>query len=241
MKTRNSKFSFIALFCILLISSSCNDININCYQASGSTTQESRDLDGFDGVFIDLGGNVYITQGEQFDVVVSAREDAIDRIQTSISGGDLIIESRRCITNGSIDVYVTMPEIERVTNSGAGNIIGENQWTGREIEFKISGSGFIDADLEYDEVYARISGSGDIELVGNTIDQEIKISGSGKYENFGLFCDNAIVNISGSGRCEVFVDEFLDVSISGSGKVYYRGNASVSSSVSGSGKVINDN
>ena len=50
-----------------------------------------------------------------------------------------------------------------------------------------------------------------------------------------------IISISGSGNCEVLVEEILDVSISGSGNVYYKGNPQINVNISGSGGLFNSN
>lgn len=235
------KINLIVFALANLIFTSCYDSYGPCIDATGRVDEELRELDDFSEIHNNLNADVFITQGSVQEVRVSARRDVLGLIRTSVSGDELIIDSRRCFSNADIEIYITTPDINGIYLSGSGYILGEDVWVGESIDLRVSGSGKMDIELEYDNVDARISGSGKISIYGNAVNLDTRISGSGDFEGFGLFCDEAEVNISGSGRCETTVNDFLDVNISGSGRVYYRGTPQISTNISGSGRVINDN
>ena len=239
MKTRNRNF-YILLAGFVLLLNSCDHYH-DCIRGNGPNIREDRNVTGFDRIYNGINANVHITQGEPYEVIIEGREDIVDEIRTIVDGEELSIESRHCVKGGGVDIFIIMPAIRSVANSGSGDIFSDNIWEGDDLDMSITGSGDIKADLEVDNLEYKITGSGNIRLTGNCIFQDIRISGSGRVNSFGLMSEETYVSISGSGRCEVTVEEELDVKISGSGSVFYRGNPSVSSSISGSGRVIDDN
>ena len=240
MKTRNTNF-YILLAGFLILLSSCDDYYRECVRGNGPTVREERNVDDFNGIFNGINANVYVTQGEPYEVIIEGREDIVDKIRTIVDGSELSIESRYCVKGGGVDIFITMPDIASIANSGSGNIFSSNPWIGDDLDMSVSGSGDIKADLEMDNLEYSIAGSGNIRLTGNCTSQDIRISGSGRINSFGLLSEKTDISISGSGRCEVTVADELDVRISGSGSVFYRGNPSINSSISGSGRVVDDN
>ena len=238
MQNRNIYIALIVFFSLL---SACDDYYHDCIRGNGPTIQDDRDVTDFDEIYNAVNANVHITQGEPFQVTIEGREDIVEKIRTRVDDNELSIESRYCLKGGRVDVFITMPEIRRISNSGSGNIFSDNVWVTKDLDIRVTGSGDINADLEADDLDYKITGSGNITLTGNCVSQDIRISGSGRISSFGLFSDEADINISGSGRCEVNVDEKLDVRISGSGRVYYKGNPNIDSAISGSGRLIDAN
>lgn len=232
---------FIGLICSLILTTSCDDNNFPCINASGPVVESDRNVAGFDEVYNSISAVIHIEQGENWTVKVMAQENIIDKIQTSLKGDELHIESDYCLNNSNIEVFIVLPELEKVGNAGSGFVIGDNPWTGNNLQLDLSGSGAIDADVSYQTIEIGIAGSGDIELVGECNTQLINISGSGRVRNFGLFSNEAEVNVAGSGRCDIHVEDLLNVNISGSGRVYYTGNPAINSNITGSGSIINAN
>jgi hypothetical protein len=108
-------------------------------------------------------------------------------------------------------------------------------------DLMISGSGNISMMLNAGLLKSTISGSGEIDLTGSADEHRIAISGSGDIRSFGMPTLNTFISISGSGSCEVNVQNLLDVNISGSGDVYYIGYPEITSDISGSGGIYNRN
>ncbi len=239
MKTKHSIFIFFAI--MIIAASGCDDYYHDCIRGNGPIVTETKNVDGFTSIYNEIHADLHITQGEIFEVSIRGREDIVDEIDFDVNGSELNIDSRYCIKNSNVDIFITMPTINNITNSGSGDILGTNLWIVGDVNLKMSGSGDIRADIEGDDIEARISGSGDINITGTCDSQEIRISGSGRARNFGLICNDADITISGSGRTEVNVSDNLDVRISGSGSVFYRGNPDINSSISGSGRIVDDN
>lgn len=243
------KWIILALFFGIFTLSGCFiDINddgnglFGCISGSGSTETQTLDIDEFTSIKLEINLDVYITQGDDFSVEVEGKENIIDDLKLSVSNNTWTIDTDHCTRNiGNMKVYITMPNIEYLKISGSGKIIGENTFTGNDIELRISGSGDMDLSLETDNIEAKISGSGEMWLEGNSSNFDFKISGSGDLNAFDLESDNVDVRISGSGDARVRAIDELNVTISGSGNVYYKGSPSINVHISGSGNLIDSN
>ncbi len=217
-----------------------DDDGIGCLRGSGPTVSETLNLPDFNGIELTTSADVFITQGPVQQVVVEGKENLIPELSRDVSGGVWKIEfDRSCVRNvGDMRIFITIPDLASLRISGSGDVISENVILTSSLVLNISGSGDIDLALDAELIDATISGSGKIILEGLADVAKYRISGSGDVHAFNLACRNADVNISGSGDCELFVNEFLKVRISGSGDVFYKGDPSVDINISGSGKVV---
>ena len=245
MKSRQI-LSFAALFTAILSFSSCiNDIGFICDEADGNIETQIIELADFEGIDLNIAANVYLTEGATQEISISGKTDAIAKLEREVDNGIWKIEFDECVRNHDIEIHITMAKLTSVAISGSGDVIGETAFnsTDENIEFKISGSGYLSLEMNANDINTRISGSGDVRLNGSASKHELKISGSGSLNAFGLEATDQIATISGSGDAEVFVDGgILDAKISGSGKIYYKGNpSSFSADISGSGEVIDAN
>lgn len=236
--------TFFAFLSIMFTLSSCwNDIT--CTRANGFIETETITLDDIKGIDLQISANVYLTQGSDQEIKVEGKKDAIAKLQKDVRNGIWFIDFDQCVINHDVTIYITLPKLTYVKISGSGDVFGENAFqTGDElVEFKISGSGYINLEMDATDIESTITGSGDMRLSGTATNHTLKVSGSGNLSGFDLKSVNHNIEISGSGNAEVFVDGgSLDANISGSGKVYYKGApSSFNTDITGSGKVIDAN
>jgi len=240
MKTRvrNYLLAIIAAFPFLLVS--CEGGFFFGIVGEGEVVQATLDVDEFDGFVSTIDADVYVSQGEDFEVVMEAQENIIDNMDLSwVRNGTWTIKYYHWVKHSRpVKIFITVPELYKVSLSGSGEILGETPIvTDGKLTLRISGSGRIDLEAEADEMDVSISGSGDIYLAGYTDYLDCSISGSGGIFAYEMLAKSADVHISGSGDTRVSVEEYLEASISGSGSVFYKGSPSVDSHISGSGTI----
>lgn len=213
-----------------------------CLSAFAQKT-EVREVGSFTGVGLSTAGTVYLTQGSTHKVELKGSSEVLERVETEVRGGKLIIKTENSgwfnfRTNEDLDIYITMSNIEELSVSSSGKIIGQNKLKTDDLELSVSGSGKIEIETDSDDLDLSISGSGKLELSGTASAVEASISGSGKVRAENLRARSYQAKISGSGSCEIYAEESIDARISGSGSVYYKGDPKhVNTSISGSGKV----
>ena len=187
-------------------------------------------------------GEVYISFGQEYKVVLEGEKDYLAKIETKVSGGSLEIKTDKWFNTGNqkVIVHITMPSLKGLAVSGSGKMVVNDPLKTQSFEVAISGSGKVYVkDVEINSFECAISGSGNIEMAGNgTIsDAELAVSGSGSLSAPTTKIARFEVNISGSGKCDCFVTDKLEGSISGSGNIYYSGNPKIDAAVSGSGHI----
>lgn len=147
---------------------------------------------------------------------------------------------------GTDDVIITYGPVQEVTVKGHANIISriEKEVIDDTWFIELENGNYEDYELTYyltlpvlDEVVN--TGTGDV-FVLDFPDQgsfELSIIGTGNFYGFPMKVRDADVNISGTGSCEITVEERLEVNIDGSGDVYYKGYPVIREHIQGSGSV----
>ena len=227
-------------FIILLVAgfcfASCDSISGN-----GNVRQENRNIPQVKSVKTSGSIDIEIKSGDNYAVIVENDENLLPYIITNVNNGILNVSYKDGynISNDHAKVYVTAPSFEKIATFGSGDINtnGIIKSDGR-LEFNLSGSGDIEAEVDAPSVTVTGSGSGDIKLSGRTKDFDCKASGSGDVNCGNLQSENTKITISGSGDAHVFASVHLVARTSGSGDIYYLGNpASPEIHASGSGTV----
>jgi hypothetical protein len=228
---------------VLLMFATTGCIDDLVIRGNGIAVNEARLTSAFSSVSSEGNFEVHISSGPEFDVMVRAESNLLPYIETDVRGSNLKIHTRglKSLRNRlPIEVFVTMPFIEGVVQSGSGSIT-TGFFEGDEIGLVISGSGSIETAVDALSVDAVVSGSGLLYISGTSRVADMVISGSGEIDAWDLDVRDCDAKISGSGDVWVYVERRLKAVISGSGNVFYGGNPVVESQVSGSGGVIHKN
>ena len=204
--------------------------------------KETRNVSDFDEVSFCLAGEVYISIGQGFNVVLEGDKEYLDEVETKVSGGELVIKRDSWVNfnNQKVIVRITMPALNGIDVSGSGKVTVTDPLKSDDFEADISGSGKIYLkEVTMGDVECDISGSGSFvaEGTGSMRSLEVDISGSGSYKGESTKIGSFEASISGSGSCDCYVTDMLRASISGSGSIWYSGNPKIDASISGSGKV----
>ncbi|MBY0434028.1 MAG: DUF2807 domain-containing protein [Cyclobacteriaceae bacterium] len=191
--------------------------------------RETRSVDTFTKISFRVPGKLYLRQGSPQKVELEGSADVLREIETDVDGGRLSIgkEGRWMNWNWNdrdkIIAYVTVKDIEAISVSGSGDLIGQGKFTTNDLDLKVSGSGSMEIEATASgNLEADVSGSGDLSFKGSCANFESDVSGSGK------------VMIS-----SIAVRDDADMGVSGSGKIIASGTArSVKANISGSGQVL---
>lgn len=232
----------ILLLSLCFFTVSCQYVGGKRIRGNGTINTQNRSVGSFHSVSAGGNFNVYLSQGESPTVRVEADENLMQYIDVYTEGDHLYIETERGYnlrSSRGLKVYVSAPEFETVSVSGAGDIIGEHTITNdRDLDLHVSGAGNVRMDVKAPAVEVHVSGSGDIMLKGETKDFKATVSGAGNIKCFNMLAERANVRISGAGDAEVFASVQLDARVSGAGNVKYKGNpGTVNSSTSGAGSI----
>ena len=194
-------------------------------------TRETRKVDTFTKVSFGVPGKLYLRQGSPQKVEIEGKAEVLKEIDIEVQGERLVIGkegkwsdwfSSDNNDDEEVKVYITMQDVEGLSVSGSGELIGETKIVAGNLDLNVSGSGNlkIEADASGD-MEADVSGSGNLIVKGKCGGFDSDVSGSGKVS------------------LDLIISEEAEFGISGSGKIQASGSAArVKAAISGSGKVL---
>lgn len=187
--------------------------------------REVRDVANFTKISFGFPGKLYLKQGSPQKVELEGDRDVVEQVETDVEGGRLKIgKDGKWLNRNSDDkitVYVIVPDIEAVSVSGSGDIVGQTKIRTNDLDLNVSGSGSLSLDVEArGDVEANVSGSGGVDLQGRFETFESDVSGSGTVILSATIVGTADFGISGSGKIQASGSaDQVKTAISGSGKV----------------------
>lgn len=213
-------------------------------KGNGNVVTLQRSVANYDGVSVSGWFDVELIDGPEGELSLEGEENLLDYIITEVKNGSLNIRVKKGANlkpsnwNQGIRVTVPVEEIESISMSGSGDIVGKTTLKASSFKTAMSGSGDITIDVTAKTMTATMSGSGDMSLSGNVTNFEATVSGSGDIKAYDLTADNVQATISGSADIKVTAKEMLKARVSGSGDISYRGNPKkVDTKTSGSGDI----
>ncbi len=189
---------------------------------SGVLVDEVRAVFGFDGVVLAGEGFLQITVGAAEGLRISAEDNLMQYLSTTVDGGVL-----RIGTVAGAEIAPSLPIVYELTVTALDSLV-------------LSGAGEIGwSDVNVSTLDVLISGVGGVILSGSgTVDTlEVTLSGVGNFDGSGLATVEASANLSGVGIMTLRVSDRLVATISGTGDILYFGNPVVESTITGSGSV----
>ncbi len=217
------------------------DLDFDKVFGSGTIVEETRNCSSFRGIEIRGSIEIEFRKGSQQSVKLIGDDNILPLIRTEVDGdGILVIDPERSYrTNQPIRGIIEMTSVEDLKIVGSGLFKSDESFDTTRLNLVIEGSGSIRVKPRAEFILSRVLGSGHIVLSGYVDSHRIDIDGSASIESFGLDSADCIIELGGSGKCEVNVKHSLDVDIAGSGTVYYRGNPEIiHKHISGSGRLI---
>lgn len=236
------KVTLLLIAVLVVMTSSCviGGWN-NGISGNGNVVEETRDISGFTGVLVSSGIDVYLSEGDHFEVRVEADENLMDIIETSLKGKMLEVGTERAnIRNAkSKKVYVTLPKLTALKISSAGDCKGQTIFHCENLELGISSAGDLSLEVEAQRIDLGISSSGDAKLAGKTDVFNASLSSAGDLHAFDLVAGEVKVDVSSAGDARVYATDEISMSASSAGNIHYKGDAQViRSSKSSAGNII---
>lgn len=222
-----------------------------------NVSSQTRALSSFSKLANNGSFEVTIIRDTNFYVVIEAESNLIPYIETRVTNGALVIDTRETLNaRRAMKLTVYTPEMESLELNGSGSVFSEAfvsesfsavvDGSGSMITtsantntyLRINGSGNLTANLLTENLDAEIHGSGSLKLYGQGTHSDMGIYGSGDIDYFDFYQKYCAAVSNGSGNIYVQVTDLLDVKILGSGSVYYRGSPIVNKEINGSGRVV---
>jgi hypothetical protein len=237
MKTKVNRIVFLSL--LLLMGNmlvACN--MLDGVKGNGDVKTEERSHSGFDKIDIGGAAEVFLTQSDEFKVVIEADENLLPIIISEVRGSTLHIYNKKNIRKAQkLHVFIHMPDLKSVELSGAVELKTEGRFEGDQLSFECSGASDLEISLKYTKITMDFSGASDADIDGYCNELSMDLSGASEINASQLEADDVSVDASGAANVKVFANKTLRADVSGAGSIRYKGDPKTDISTSGAGSI----
>ena len=229
----------IAIMFSIFASSCMMDINFgNGKKGNGDVVEEPRSVtEDFTVISASEGLDVFVTQDQDYKILVEADDNIIDLIGTDIKDGRLKIHAIENIGRATKKVYVSLPNITALKSSSGADLIAQNVIESESIDLDASSGSDISVELIANEVSANASSGADIRISGHADVLHADASSGSDIRARELITKKCIADASSGADISVNVSGSLVADASSGADISYTGEASVQTKKSVSGSV----
>lgn len=188
---------------------------------------EARPIKGYHGIEVSDGIDLYLSQGDEETVVVSAKDMKMrGRIRTEVINGILRISLPHgwSVRDYKLKAYVSFTSLDRLTASGASDVFVDGVIAGDQLFISLSGASDFKGAVNVKQLTMEQSGASDARLTGVVSEMaSFNSSGSSHIKGYDLVTQRCTVDASGASDIQITVNKELSASLSGASNVYYKG------------------
>ncbi|MFT3936456.1 MAG: head GIN domain-containing protein [Chitinophagaceae bacterium] len=197
---------------------------------------EKRNVPAFSGISVSSAIDLYLTQGDEDGIAVSASEVKYrDRIKTEVKNGVLTIwydsEGMHWGTGKKMmKAYVSFKNINKLSASGASDVYINGTLKASSLDLKLAGASDMHGTLDIGNLTANISGASDMKVSGRIESLSIDASGASDLKDYDLVVQTCDANASGASDIKITVEKELNANASGASDIIIRGNGVIKKS-----------
>jgi len=215
------------------------------YKGTGEITTQTRNISGFNTIYVEDKVNVFITESATFEVTVECGEHLIDLVKTELT--DTVLKIRndnkcnfmRSYKKGTINVFIKAPALAFIQQFGQGTIQSTNILTTPVIDVLTKGSGDVILEVNNLQILTHLHNTSDIYLSGRTLEHDCYQVHYGFLFAENLDTDYTWIFHNGTGNSYISARNLLIAKLVSAGDVYYYGNpGNVQQEVFGTGQLI---
>ncbi len=212
----------VLLLCMAAFSQQINDPNA-----------EMREAKNFHAIKVSNAFDVYLTQGNEEAVAVSAYdEEAKKHIRVEVDGGVLIVSFdadkkfwKQWKGNKKLKAYISFINIDKLVVSGACDVNFLGPVKSENLAVHLSGASDLKSESMVIEnlLDIEMDGASDIELTGSAAQLKANLSGACEFKGYDLVTDYCDIKASGASGVKITVNKELSANVSGASDISYKG------------------
>ncbi|WP_426668140.1 head GIN domain-containing protein [Mucilaginibacter sp. McL0603] len=206
----------------LTVLSSCR---FGCVKGSGHQVTQSNRVSNFTRIDISGGFKVNLKQDSSLGISITADDNLMKYIRTSVDGNRLHIYTKRSLCgSGEMVINIGVKSLESIKSSGAIDLNSDGKLVTKDLYLGLNGASKVNMDLDAANVTTEGSGSAEINLKGEASSHKVSLSGSGKIYALDFVVGSYDIETTGASHCEINVLHDLNVNTTGASEIQYRGN-----------------
>jgi hypothetical protein len=192
---------------------------------------QTRNVHGFHGIQVSNAIDIYINQGNEEVVAVSAKDiEYRDRIRTEVVDGILKIwyDHKSMFWESGhkkLKAYISFKTLDKLSASGASDVYVDGAINGNSLDIHLSGASDFKGSVKVNELNIDQSGASDCTINGTANTLKVRSSGASDVKGYDLVIENCSAHASGASDIKITVNKELNVSASGASDIYYKGTA----------------
>jgi len=220
----------IAGVCLIFIS-----MHLHAQNLVYDENAQVRKVGSFHGVSVGSGIRLFLSQGKEQAVAISADDPKIaEKIITDVRDGILRIRVEGKMWGGwhgdhKMKAYVTITELDELNVSGGSVAKLADEINVNDLQSDISGGSIIEGRLKGNSFKADLSGGSITTLEGEFNNASIEASGGSIFKDFGLAVNTCDVDASGGSIINIGINKELKADASGGSIINYKGSGVITS------------
>ena len=208
---------------------------------------EKRIVSDFHAIHVSDGIDLYITQGAEEGLAVSASSSEYrNRIKAVVENGILKIwyENNTNIGftwswhNRRLKAYVSVKTIDEITAGGGSDVFANSGIKAGKLALSLHGGSDFSGKIYASDLVIEQNGGSDISISGTTVNLKVNANGGSDFKGFELVSENAVIDAHGGSDARLTVTKELAVEANGGSDIDYRGSPVVKHSSSRGGSSI---
>jgi len=195
-----------------------------------------RKVSSFHGVSVQSGIVLYLSQGKEQAVAVSAEEEKyVERIITEVKDGILKIRVDSKMWNNwnwgnkKLKAYVTVTTLDYLGASGGSIAKLADEISVNDLVADASGGSIIEGRMKGNKLDADLSGGSIYKVEGSFNSVTIEASGGSIFKDYGFAANTCSVDASGGSIINLSVNKELKADASGGSIINYKGSGVITS------------
>ena len=215
---------------------------ITCFVSFGTYAQneknivvdanaEVRQVTSFSGIEVSGTIDLYMSQGTEEAVAISASTDEIrQRIKTEVRNGTLLIYfdgkglNWKKWGNHRMKAYVTFKTLKQLEASGACNVHATETIRQDELRIELSGASDFTGELAVRTLKLAASGASNAKISGEAESAAITANGACTLRAYDLKTQLCKTDATGASNIRITVEKELNAQASGGSTIFFKGN-----------------
>jgi hypothetical protein len=187
--------------------------NFNCIDGSGSLLAQNRELEDFSHIQASEQVTVYLTQSENYSVIIEAEGNFIDAIGARVEDNTLHLDTNSLCFKPTrpIRVMVSMPELTSITTRSGATVVSESEFITPNLAIDAQSASKVVLQVQANTILTRATTASQVSLSGSASQTDLSAHTASIIDAYGLK--------TGSSTIEATTASVIDAYVSGRSQV----------------------
>lgn len=194
---------------------------------------QKRTISGsFSAITVSDGVDLYITQGNEESVAVSASEEKyMERFKTEVVDGTLKIYFDNSNLNWSnnskrkLTAYVSFKTLEKLNASGGADVNITETLSSDKLTVKFTSGSSLNGKVAVKDLSAELNSGASIKVTGTAANFTVDVSSGAIFKSYDLATEYCNAKASSGGGIQVTISKELNAKANSGGGIKYKGDA----------------